>query len=140
MNVTSVTSAASAATQLARDGSAGFSAPASTNGKTKSTNAATDPAAIKKAASQFEAIILRQLLAPAIDPIMSGGLGGKDAAGGGGGVYGFMLTDTLATSLSKGGGLGLASMLEKQFMPRTASTTLTTSAALKANPLSTPSP
>jgi Rod binding domain-containing protein len=74
------------------------------------------------------------------DSIMSGGKGGKDDAGGGGGIYGFMMTDTLATSLSKGGGLGLASMLEKQFAPRASSTALTTSAALKLNPLSNPSP
>src|SRR4051794_14435905 len=52
-----------------------------------------DPAAVKKAASQFEAIILRQLLAPTIEPIMSGGLGGASS---GNGVYGYMLTDSLA--------------------------------------------
>ncbi|MBL9205553.1 MAG: rod-binding protein [Opitutaceae bacterium] len=73
------------------------------------------PADVKKAASQFEAIILRQLLTPAIEPIMSGGLGG--AGGSGGGVYGYMLTDVLATSLSQGGGLGLAQMLSRQLTP-----------------------
>ena len=65
---------------------------------------------VKKAASQFEAIILRQLLKPSIEPMMGGG--GSDA---GGGVYGYMLTDTLANSLSSAGGLGLGHMLEKQF-------------------------
>jgi peptidoglycan hydrolase FlgJ len=85
-----------------------------------STNSAHDPAAIKKAASSFEAIILRQLLAPAIEPMMSGGMGGgaQGPAAGGGGVYGYMLTDTLANSLSQGGGFGLARMLEKQLTPR----------------------
>ncbi|HRE80368.1 MAG TPA: rod-binding protein [Opitutaceae bacterium] len=74
---------------------------------------------IKKAAGQFEAIILRQLLTPAIEPLMSGGLaGGGGAASGGGGVYGYMLTDTLADSLSKGGGLGLTQMLSRQLTPR----------------------
>ena len=83
--------------------------------KTKSADASRDPASIKKAASQFEAIILRQLLAPALEPMMSGGLGGmKDA---GGGIYGYMLTDTMAGSLAQGGGFGLARMLEKQFSP-----------------------
>ena len=71
------------------------------------------PADIKKAAAQFEAIIMRQLLAPSIEPIMAGGLGG--AGGTGGSMYGYLLTDTLADSLAQGGGLGLARMLEKQF-------------------------
>lgn len=74
---------------------------------------------IKKVASQFEAIIVRQLLKPAIDPIMSGEDGPKGGAmaGGGGGVYGFMLTDVLANSLSKGSGLGLAQIIEQQLTP-----------------------
>lgn len=71
---------------------------------------------IKRAASQFEAIILRQLLAPTIEPLMNGGLAG--AGGSGGGVYGYMLTDVLADSLSKGGGLGLSQMLSRQLTPR----------------------
>ncbi len=70
------------------------------------------------AAKQFEAIILRQLLAPAIEPMMSGGLEGKSTGGSGGGVYGYMLTDTLANSLSQGGGLGLSRILEKQLTPK----------------------
>jgi len=82
----------------------------------KSADAARDPAAIKKAASQFEAIIIRQLLAPAIEPVMSGGIGGaKDS---GGGIYGYMLTDALSNNLAQGGGLGLARMLEKQLTPQ----------------------
>ncbi|MBL9192268.1 MAG: rod-binding protein [Opitutaceae bacterium] len=74
------------------------------------------PAEVKKAAAQFEAIILRQLLTPTIEPIMSGGLGG--AGGTGGGVYGYMLTDVLANSLSQGGGMGLSQMLSRQLTPR----------------------
>jgi len=74
------------------------------------------PGDIKRAASQFEAIILRQLLTPTIEPIMNGGMGG--AGGTGGGVYGYMLTDVLADSLSKGGGLGLTQMLSRQLTPR----------------------
>jgi flagellar protein FlgJ len=70
------------------------------------------------AAKQFEAIILRQLLAPAIEPMMSSGLEGKSTGGSGGGVYGYMLTDTLANSLSQGGGLGLSRILEKQLTPK----------------------
>lgn len=84
----------------------------STNSKSA---AGTSPADIKKAASQFEAIILRQLLAPSIEPVMSGGLGGTQSAGGG--IYGYMLTDVLSNNLAQGGGLGLARMLEKQLSP-----------------------
>jgi flagellar protein FlgJ len=72
-------------------------------------------AEVKKAASQFEAIIIRQLLTPTIEPIMSGGLGG--AGGTGGGIYGYMLTDVLANSLSQGGGMGLSQMLSRQLTP-----------------------
>lgn len=94
----------------------------------KSPGLQNDPATIKKAASQFEAIIIRQLLAPSIEPIMSGGVGGDSA---GGSIYGYMLTDSLADNLSKGGGLGLARMLEKQFSPHPARTDIIHSNALK---------
>jgi flagellar protein FlgJ len=71
------------------------------------------------AARQFEAIILRQLLSPAIEPLMSGGLtGGQAVKGGGGGVYGYLVTDVMANSLSQCGGLGLSQMLEKQLTPK----------------------
>lgn len=72
---------------------------------------------IKKAAGQFEAIMLRQLLAPSIEPMMSGGLGGDKGSGSGGGVYGYLLTDVLCNSLGASGGLGLGRMLEKQLTP-----------------------
>lgn len=78
------------------------------------------PADVKKAASQFEAIILRQLLGPSIEPMMSGGLGGSGksgAGGGGGGVYGYLLTDVLCSKLGASGGLGLGRMLERQLAP-----------------------
>ncbi len=77
------------------------------------------PADVQKAARQFEAIMVRQLLAPSIEPMMNGGsLGAAGPAGGqGGGVYGYLLTDTLATSISQGGGLGLASVISRQLSP-----------------------
>lgn len=81
----------------------------------KSASADRDPAAIKKVASQFEAIILRQLLAPSIEPVMSGGLDGGQSTGGS--IYGYMLTDTLANSMAQGGGFGLSRVIEKQFTP-----------------------
>ena len=75
---------------------------------------------IKKVAAQFEAIIVRQLLKPAIDPIMNGGSSGSQGgavSGGGGGVYGYLLTDVLANSLSQGGKLGFSQLIEKQLTP-----------------------
>jgi peptidoglycan hydrolase FlgJ len=59
-------------------------------------------------AQQFEAILLRQLLAPALQTM----------PGAGNGMYSYMLTDAFAQKLSAGGGMGLASMLERQFTPR----------------------
>lgn len=95
------------------------SALAQSAGLKAKAGSANDPAEIKKAAGQFEAIMLRQLLAPSIEPMMSGGLGGASAPGGG--IYGYMLTDAIAGSISKGGGLGLSAMIEKQLTPRSLS-------------------
>jgi flagellar protein FlgJ len=98
---------------------------------------ATTPADIKKAAQQFEAIIMRQLLAPSIEPMMSGSMGGGATGGAaGGGVYAHMLTEVLADSLSKAGGLGLGNMLQKEFTGHTAPAGL---ASATAAPLSSKS-
>jgi flagellar protein FlgJ len=75
------------------------------------------PAELAKAAQQFEAIMVRQLLAPAIEPMMNGGSLGGEGSQGGGGVYGYMLTDVLANSISQGGGLGLAGVITSQLGP-----------------------
>ncbi|MFT3783256.1 MAG: rod-binding protein [Nibricoccus sp.] len=117
MNISAISSTSSAANVAAMQSLRADLAETGVN-SSKSTNSSRDPVAIKKAASQFEAIILRQLLAPSIEPVMSGGLGGTSSAGSG--IYGYMLTDTLANSLSQAGGLGLGRMLEKQLTPRTA--------------------
>ena len=118
MNVSAI-NASSATANLAAMQALRADQAAAAGNQAKSAKSTNDPAAIKKAASQFEAIILRQLLAPSIEPMMSGGLGGSQGSGGGG-MYGYMLTDTLANSLSQGGGLGLARMLEKQLTPHSA--------------------
>ncbi len=86
------------------------------------------PAEVQKAARQFEAIMVRQLLAPSIQPLMEGGgLGGAGAGAGGGqggGVYGYLLTDTLATSITQGGGLGLSSVIARQLAPTSSAASL----------------
>ena len=56
-------------------------------------------AEVQKAAEQFEAVIVRQLIE---------GVNG-------GGIYGYMLTSTLADKITDGGGLGFASMLSREF-------------------------
>lgn len=134
MNIAAINSSSSAASiasiQMLRDD------PAMSGVNTSpSTKSGRDAAGIRKAAESFEAVILRQLLSPTIEPMMSGGMGGAQGpAAGGGGVYGYMLTDTLANSLAKGGGLGLARMLEKQLTPRGATTDIVDSGQADAHP------
>ncbi len=80
----------------------------------KSSAATEDAAAAdrKKVSQQFEAILVRQLLGKT----MSSMLGSKDSTAGS--VYGDMLTDSMATQLSAGQGLGLGAMLARQLAPR----------------------
>jgi flagellar protein FlgJ len=59
-----------------------------------------------EAARQFEAILLRQMLEESLGKAFSKGSGGH--------VYGYMITDALADGISKGGGLGLARVIESQ--------------------------
>jgi peptidoglycan hydrolase FlgJ len=75
------------------------------------------PADIERAARQFEAVLVRQLLTPVVTPLMQGGLGGDES--GGGGIYAYMLTDTLATAMTQGRGLGLGEMFARQLASRT---------------------
>lgn len=75
---------------------------------------------VKAVAGQFEAILLRQFLEQSVGSIM----GGKEG-GGGGGVYGYLLTDVLANQLSAAGGLGLSNVLQHQLTPRQTSAAVT---------------
>jgi len=63
-------------------------------------------------ASQFEAILVRQMLGKTVTKM----LGKEDGAATN--VYGDLLTDTFAQQLTSGQGLGIARMLEKQLAPR----------------------
>jgi flagellar protein FlgJ len=81
-------------------------------------------------AQQFEAILLRQLLAPAL----------KTMPGAGNGIYSYMLTDAFAQKLSAGNGLGLASMLERQFTPRGETAQAAPSAPTASPAISTSTP
>lgn len=73
-----------------------------------------DPAQQRAAvASQFEAVLVRQLLGKTMTSMM-----GKDSAASS--VYGDLVTDTMAQKLTAGSGLGLARMIERQLTPRSA--------------------
>jgi flagellar protein FlgJ len=76
----------------------------------------------KEVAAQFEAILVRQLLAPTMTSML-----GKEG-GASSNVYGDMLTDTFAQQLTRGGGFGLSQMLQKQLTPRSSSADLNSSA------------
>jgi flagellar protein FlgJ len=66
------------------------------------------PASTKadEVARQFESILLRQFMGESMKPLLQNGPAGQ--------VYGYLLTDALADSVSKGGGLGLAHILRSQ--------------------------
>ena len=68
-----------------------------------------------KAAGQFEAILVRQLIGESVGKMLSGGAKDSEA---GDQVYGYMMTDALAQKITEGGGLGLSRMLEKQLTPK----------------------
>ena len=90
-------------------------AAATSAGKDAAPNATDAAAQRKKAAGQFEAILVRQLLSKSVGSMM----GGDDVAGS---VYGDMMTDAMAQNLTAGQGLGLGRMIEQQLTPPAAKT------------------
>ena len=64
------------------------------------------PEDVKKVSQQFESILLRQFLSESMKSLLEGGPSGQ--------VYGYLLTDSLAGSISEAGGLGLCSVLQAQ--------------------------
>jgi len=64
-------------------------------------------------ASQFEAILVRNLLGKTLNSML-----GSDASGAAASVYGDLLTDTVAQQLTAGRGLGLGGLIEQQLTPR----------------------
>lgn len=75
----------------------------------RNANPAEQRAAV---AAQFEAILVRQLLGPTMTKMLGSGEGAAAS------VYGDMLTDTLATQLTAGPGLGLGRIIVRQLTPR----------------------
>jgi len=84
-------------------------------GNTKALANLSQAQQVKSVSGQFEAILLRQFLQDSVGKIMGG-----ESAGPSGNIYGYMLTDVLASKISEGGGLGLASVIQKQLSPRAA--------------------
>ena len=72
---------------------------------------------VKKVVREFEAILLRQVLAQARKPLLADGLGQQGMAAS---IYQDMVTDQLAESMSKAGGMGLSSTLERQLTQQSA--------------------
>lgn len=75
-------------------------------------SAQTTPAQRQKAAQQFEAILVRQLLSQSVGSMMGGQ--GHTA----GLMYGDLMTNTLAQNLTAGKGLGLGKLIETQLAPK----------------------
>ncbi len=74
---------------------------------------AASPAEQRAAVSaQFEAILVRQFLGPTLTKLLGSGDGVAAS------IYGDLLTDTVATQLSSGPGLGLGRIIERQLTPR----------------------
>ena len=71
---------------------------------------------------EFEALLLRQFLTEALKPLTENG----DTFGGKNPVYGYFITDTLATSLSKSGAFGYSSLIQAQLAPPPSAATETT--------------
>ena len=72
---------------------------------------------IGEASRQFEAILLRQFLAESQKPMIKSEFTDDSNTAG---IYQDMVTNQLADSLSRGGGIGLAKTFERQLTPHTA--------------------
>lgn len=74
--------------------------------KTADPSVAPTPEQVEKVSRQFESILVRQFLNESMKSLLQDGPSGQ--------VYGYLLTDSLASSISEGGGLGLSHVLQTQ--------------------------
>jgi flagellar protein FlgJ len=77
----------------------------------------TEAEKVREVARQFEALLLRQILAEARKGLHSDGLGEQSATLG---IYHDLINQTLADSISRSGTLGLASSLQSELTRQTA--------------------
>jgi flagellar protein FlgJ len=71
---------------------------------------------ISEASRQFEAVLLRQFLSESQKPIITSEFTDDSNSSG---IYQDMITNQLADSLSRSGGIGLAKIFERQLTPHT---------------------
>ena len=69
-----------------------------------------EEAKLASASAEFESLLLRQFLTEALKPLTESGA----TFGGSNPVYGYFITDTLATSLSESGAFGYSSLIQAQ--------------------------
>jgi Rod binding domain-containing protein len=69
---------------------------------------------IAEASRQFEAILVRQFLSESQKPVINSEFSDNSNSAG---IYQDMITNQLADSLSRGGGIGLAKTFERQLTP-----------------------
>lgn len=72
---------------------------------------------IAEASRQFEAVLLRQFLSESQKPVINSEFTDNSNSAG---IYQDMVTNQLADSLSRSGGIGLARSFERQLTPHTA--------------------
>ncbi len=70
----------------------------------------SEEAKLASAAGEFEALLLRQYLTEALKPLTENGA----SFGGNSPVYGYFITDTLASSLSQSGAFNYSSLIQAQ--------------------------
>ena len=70
--------------------------------------------ATKEVATQFESLLLRQYLKDALKPVFGGGF--LEETGGAHDMYRYFFTDAIAEGVARGGGFGLADVLQQQIM------------------------
>jgi peptidoglycan hydrolase FlgJ len=76
--------------------------------------ALTQDQKIAEASRQFEAVLLRQFLSESQKPVITSEFTDNSNTAG---IYQDMITNQLADSLSRGGGIGLAKTFEQQLTP-----------------------
>ena len=82
-------------------------------------NKLTEAEKIGEVSRHFEAILLRQFLGKALQPMFGGGgMGGDGMNAATKGIYQDMITKTLADTISRTGEFGLAQAFRTQLMPR----------------------
>ena len=72
----------------------------------KASQTKDDPEKVAEVSQQFEAILMRQFLSESMKSLLQDGSSGQ--------VYGYMLTDSLAGTMTKAGGFGLSNILQAQ--------------------------